>query len=84
SVAQNHYGINVIKVKEIIMPAAVTTIPHAHPNIEGIIQLRGEILPVVNLRKVLWHPPETGEDDKFIVTEFNQQKIVFHVDNVSK
>ncbi|MED4313106.1 chemotaxis protein [Heyndrickxia coagulans] len=84
SVAQNHYGINVIKVKEIIMPAAVTTIPHAHPNIEGIIQLRGEILPVVNLRKVLGHPPETGEDDKFIVTEFTQQKIVFHVDNVSK
>ncbi|GER68125.1 chemotaxis protein CheV [Weizmannia acidilactici] len=80
----SYYGINVIKVKEIIMPVPVTAIPHAHPYIEGIIQLRGEVLPVVNLRKVLGQQVQMGENDKFIVTEFNQQKIVFHVDSVTK
>ncbi|WP_285847587.1 chemotaxis protein [Heyndrickxia ginsengihumi] len=84
-VNQNKYGINVIKVKEIIMPAHVTIIPNAHPFVEGIIQLRGEVLPVVNMRKVLKSQEQTYcANEKFIVTEFNQQKIVFHVDNVSK
>ncbi|WP_018663008.1 chemotaxis protein [Heyndrickxia acidiproducens] len=84
-IGENKYGINVIKVKEIIMPAPVTVIPHAHPYIEGLIQLRGEVLPVVNMRKVLGLPPqENPENDKFIVSEFNQQKVVFHVDNVTQ
>ncbi|MGD7043497.1 chemotaxis protein [Jeotgalibacillus proteolyticus] len=81
---QNRYGINVIKVKEIIQPAAVTPIPHAHPFVMGIIQLRGEVLPVVDIRKVLGAPlQKTMPQQKFIVSEFNQQKIVFQVDNVS-
>ena len=45
-VANNKFGINVIKVKEIIQPIPVTFIPHVHPHVEGIIQLRGEVLPV--------------------------------------
>lgn len=83
-VGSNHFGINVIKVKEILQPLPVTIIPLAHPHIEGIIQLRGDILPVVNMSKVLGEEL-TGDvqEQKFIVTEFNKQRIVFHVDNVS-
>ena len=55
-VANNKFGINVIKVKEIIQPIPVTFIPHAHPHVEGIIQLRGEVLPVVDMLKVLGIP----------------------------
>ena len=84
-VCGNKYGINVIKVKEIIQPVAVTFIPHAHEHIEGIIQLRGEVLPLVDMAKVLGLPGgETGETDKYIVTEFNKQKVVFHVQNVTR
>ncbi|MBM7578314.1 chemotaxis protein [Jeotgalibacillus terrae] len=78
------YGINVIKVKEIIQPAAVIPIPHSHPYINGIIQLRGEVLPVIDMRQVLGRQPEgKSAQEKYIVSEFNQQKVVFHVDNVS-
>ncbi|TFE00324.1 chemotaxis protein [Jeotgalibacillus salarius] len=78
------YGINVIKVKEIIQPAAVIPIPHAHQYIKGIIQLRGEVLPVIDMRQVLGSQPvEKNAQEKYIVSEFNQQKVVFHVDNVS-
>lgn len=83
-VANNKFGINVIKVKEIIQPIPVTFIPHAHPHIEGIVQLRGEVLPVVNMLKVLGIPKEFGEQQKYIVAEFNKQKVVFHVDNVTQ
>lgn len=85
SVANNKFGINVIKVREIINPDSIVSIPHAHPNIEGIIEIRGEILPVINMAKVLGYPDSDNcSQDKFIVTEFNQQKVVFHVHGVDK
>lgn len=84
-IGQNKFGINVIKVREIINPVAVTHVPHAHPHVQGIIELRGEVLPVVDVAKAIGFPPsDTPEMDKFIVTEFNQQKIVFHVHSVSQ
>jgi two-component system, chemotaxis family, chemotaxis protein CheV len=84
-VGHNKFGINVIKVKEIIQPIPVTFIPHAHPHVEGIIQLRGEVLPVVDMLKVLGLPnTERNPQQKYIVAEFNKQKVVFHVDNVTQ
>ncbi len=84
-VGSNKFGINVIKVKEIIQPVSVTTIPHSHPNVEGIIDIRGEILPVVNVAKALgFGPSDNSREEKFIVTEFNQLKLVFHVHSVSQ
>ncbi|TXK90937.1 purine-binding chemotaxis protein CheW, partial [Parageobacillus sp. SY1] len=71
-IATNRFAINVMKVREIVKPAPITKIPHSHPHIEGIIELRGEVLPVVDLAKVLHFPPsENPEHDKFIVAEFN-------------
>lgn len=84
-IGKNKFGINVIKVKEIINPVPITQIPHAHRNVEGIIELRGEVLPVVNVAMALGFPvSETPNLDKFIVTEFNKQKIVFHVHSVTQ
>lgn len=81
----NRYGINVIKVKEIILPMPVTPIPHAHPSIEGIIQLRGEVLPVINMETVLGMPPSANKsEEKYIVAAFNKQQVVFHVHNVTQ
>lgn len=84
-IGKNKFGINVIKVKEIINPVEVTPIPHSHKNVEGIIELRGEVLPVVNVATSLGFPPsENPQQDKFIVAEFNKQKVVFHVHSVTQ
>ncbi|MFJ7838389.1 chemotaxis protein [Lysinibacillus sphaericus] len=84
-VANNKFGINVIKVKEIIQPIPVTFIPHAHPHVEGIIQLRGEVLPVVDMLRVLGiQSADRNPQQKYIVAEFNKQRVVFHVDNVTQ
>ncbi|MBB2479593.1 purine-binding chemotaxis protein CheW [Bacillus sp. APMAM] len=81
----NKFGIDVIKVKEIIQPLPVTFIPHAHPYMEGIVQLRGEVLPVIDLAKVLnFDNSEDRSKEKYIVSEFNQMKVVFHVHEVSQ
>ncbi len=83
-VGSNKFGINVIKVKEILQPLPVTIIPLSHPHIEGIVQLRGEVLPVVNMAKVLGTDLKgSTHEQKFIVAEFNKQRVVFHVDHVS-
>lgn len=84
-VGNNKFGINVIKVKEIIQPIPVTFIPHVHEHVEGIIQLRGEVLPVVDMLKVLGigHLQRSAQQ-KYIVAEFNKQRVVFHVDNVTQ
>lgn len=84
-VGDNRFAINVIKVKEIIQPIAPTKVPHAHPYIEGIIELRGEVLPLIDLAKVLgFGPSQNPAQDKYIVAQFNQQKVVFHVHNVTQ
>lgn len=79
------FGINVLKVREIINAVAVTPIPNSHESVEGIIRLREEVLPVVNLAKVLDIPPsENPENDKFIIAELNKIKIAFRVHYVSR
>lgn len=85
SIGENKFAINVMKVKEILNPVPVVGIPHAHPFVEGIMELRGEVLPVIDVAAALGLPDSTQpQQDKFIVAEFNQQKTVFHVHSVTQ
>ncbi|MFN2746002.1 MULTISPECIES: chemotaxis protein [Bacillus] len=84
-VGHNIFGINVMKVREIIQPVEITKVPHSHQHMEGMITLRGEILPVIDLFS--FFGVEHGEEknqEKYIVTEFNKRKIVFHTGPVSQ
>lgn len=83
-VGVNTFGINVMKVREIIQPVVVTSVPQSHKDVEGMIKLRGEILPVISLYTFFGVDAEGAKDDKYIVTEFNKRKIVFHVGSVSQ
>lgn len=85
SIENTIMGINVIKVKEIINPVVPVKLPNAHPCLEGIIQLRKEIIPVIDLAKFLGFSPSANpKQDKYIVSEFNQNKYAFHVHTVSR
>ncbi|HLQ73518.1 MAG TPA: chemotaxis protein [Bacillota bacterium] len=84
-IAGEIFGINVLKVREIINYMPVTSIPNAHPSVEGIIRLRDEVIPVVNLASVLnLEDTETPDQNKFIISELNQIKVAFHVHHVSR
>ncbi len=77
----NHYGINVAKIREILLYQPVTPVPNAHPFVEGIFMPRDTMISVVNLRACLGMEGNSGEG-LFIITNFNKLNIAFHVDEV--
>ena len=50
SLADEEYGIGILKIKEIIGMMAVTHVPQTPPFVKGVINLRGKVIPVVDLR----------------------------------
>ena len=82
TIDNNLYGINVAKVREIIMPTKVKPMPHAHPAVEGIIKPRDIVITVVDLPTYLGAESQKGEKDLFIITNFNKMFIAFRVHTV--
>ncbi len=77
------YGINVAKVREIMMADKVKPIPHAHNAVEGIFKPRDTLLTVINLPKYLTGQSGEAKDrDLFIITNFNKMNIAFRVHTV--
>jgi purine-binding chemotaxis protein CheW len=51
------YAIDIMRIKEIVNPVKVTPVPKAPPFVEGVIELRGAIQPLIDLRKRFDLPP---------------------------
>ena len=81
ALGNNHYGINVAKIKEILQYSQVTPVPNAHPSVEGIFMPRDTMISVINLRRCLGMP-DAEKEGLFIITNFNKLNIAFHVDEV--
>lgn len=81
-IGENHYGINVAKVREIIPYPKVTPVPNAHPCVEGIIMPRDTMITVVDLAKATGAEPSNARTDMLIITNFNKLHIGFHVHRV--
>lgn len=83
TINESLYGINVAKVKEILVSQPVKHMPHAHPAVEGIFKPRDKVITVVDLPTYLLG--ESGEKktkDLFIITNFNKMNIAFRVHTV--
>lgn len=77
------YGINVAKVREIMMADKVKPVPHSHSAVEGIFKPREILLTVVDLPKYLTKQEcEKHSRDLFIITNFNKMHIAFRVHKV--
>jgi len=55
------YALDIMRIKEIIRPQRLTPVPKAPPFIEGVINLRGAVVPVVDLRKRFEQPASAVE-----------------------
>lgn len=83
-VGNNHYGINVAKIREILPYSKVVPVPNANPVVEGIFMPRDEVITSINLAKVLNLPASANEaGDLFVVTYFNHTNAAFHVHSVA-
>jgi len=61
------YGIEVLKVREIIRHAAITPVPQMPEHVRGVVNLRGKIIPVMDLRMRFRFPVTVGSEHTCIV-----------------
>jgi purine-binding chemotaxis protein CheW len=80
-----HYGLDIMGVEEIIRMLDITPVPRAPSFVEGIINLRGRIIPVVDLRKRLniSPSPESGST-RVVVMKVDERRLGFLVDKVEE
>ena len=78
----NHYGINVAKIRELLTYQPVTPIPNADASVEGIFMPRDTMITVINLKNCLGLDSTIENKGLFIITNFNKLNVAFHVDEV--
>lgn len=83
--ASEFYGVDIGDVREIIRMQAITRVPGAPPYVEGIINLRGQVIPVVDLRKRLdLKVSEQTVDSRIVWVTINEQDVGVIVDAVTE
>jgi purine-binding chemotaxis protein CheW len=79
------YGVDISQVQEIIRLVAITRVPRAPGFIEGVINLRGQLVPVIDLRARLGMPAaDRGKHTRIVVTESGSKRVGIIVDSVSE
>ena len=82
---KEEYGIEVLKVREIIRMIPITKMPNAAHYVEGIINLRGKIIPVVSLRQQFGLVEKDNDTRaRIMVMDINGDLMGFVVDSVSE
>lgn len=85
SIGEEEFGVDILQVQEIIRTMEITKVPRAPEFVEGVINLRGKVIPIVDLRRRFGLA--TRDHDKhtrIIVIEINQMIVGFVVDSVSE
>ena len=83
------YGINIMDVKEIVRVQAIRSIPNAPAYVEGIFNLRSEIIPIINLHK-RFHIKKlvSSEEDEllsgFVILDIDGMKLGIIIDRISR
>jgi len=83
------YGVNIMDVKEIVRVQSIRAIPNAPVYVEGIFNLRSEIIPIINLHKRFHLKKMTAsEDDEllsgFVILNIDGMKLGIIIDRVSR
>lgn len=82
------YGINVFKIREILKKTEMNRLPNSNENIEGVITVRNQTIPVINLDKSIKTRTKTNDPEKnqfIIIAEYNRQTqglLVESVENI--
>ncbi|WP_054693710.1 chemotaxis protein CheW [Geotalea toluenoxydans] len=81
----NIYAVDIMRIREIIKPQKLTSLPKAPPYVEGIINLRGSVIPVIDLRKRFDLPVrEIDSAVRLLIVRVAKQLLGFVVDNVTE
>ncbi len=79
------YGVDIAQVQEINRMVAVTKVPRAPVFMEGVINLRGQLIPIIDLRTRFGMPrAEHTKNTRIVVTEIGTKRVGMVVDSVSE
>ncbi|MEO7040166.1 MAG: chemotaxis protein CheW [Candidatus Elarobacter sp.] len=79
------YGVDIAQVQEINRMVAITHVPRAPQFMEGVINLRGQLIPIIDLRTRFGMPRvEHTKSTRIVVTEIGTKRIGMVVDSVSE
>ncbi|MCP4537019.1 MAG: chemotaxis protein CheW [Chloroflexi bacterium] len=85
TLANEDYGVDIAAVDGIVKMQEITSVPHAPSFVEGITNLRGEVLPVIDLRKRFGLvQKEISKDTRIVNVDVDGTKIGMVVDAVSE
>jgi len=84
-IGEEVFGVEILKVHEIIRLMEVTKVPNAPAFVEGVINLRGKVIPIIDLRKRFGlQSKEHDKNTRIIVIEISEMIMGFVVDSVSE
>ena len=84
-VGNENYGVDINLVRGIEKMIQVVSIPNSNPNIKGIINLRGDVIPVYSLRnKFNLEPLDAAEENQFIIVKVDDILLALEVDKVDE
>lgn len=82
---QEEYGVDVLKVREIIRMPTVTRVPNTPHYVEGVINLRGKVIPIISMRKKFsLIEAENDKQTRIMVMDVDGELMGFIVDAVSE
>jgi len=83
--AEEEYGLEILKVREIIGLMDITAVPRTPEHVKGVINLRGKVIPVIDLRLKMGMPEAERTDQTcIIVVDIGDEEMGIIVDKVSE
>jgi len=85
SIFNEEYGVEVLKVREIIRMTDITHMPNTPPYVEGVINLRGKVIPIMSMRRRFgMAETESDKQTRIIVMDAGGNLTGFIVDSVAE
>ncbi|WP_028575340.1 chemotaxis protein CheW [Desulfonatronovibrio hydrogenovorans] len=85
SIGGEEFGVEILTVQEIIRMLEITRVPKAPEFVEGVINLRGKVIPIIDLRKRFGLESKSHDKNtRIVVIEINKMIVGFVVDSVSE
>ena len=84
-IGREEFGVDILQVQEIIRMMKITRVPNSPDYVDGVVNLRGKVIPVVDLRKRLgMEIKDRDKNTRIIVVELESKTIGFIVDEVNE
>ena len=85
NLGQEEFGVNILQVQEINRMVEITEVPQTEQYVEGIINLRGKVIPIISLRKKFGMPDkEYDNHTRIVVVDISGETVGMVVDGVSE